>query len=117
MTTARTFTTADADRLLGLADQFLEDWMETVRRHGEPAAECEQRAAEWEAIRPLLARAPHFLALLNEAESLWGDEFASDSPIDGGDLVELFAEWLPKVRSAIAAFREQSAITTSEGGP
>jgi len=117
MTTARTFTTADADRLLGLADQFLQDWMETVRRHGEPAAECEQRAAEWEAIRPLLARAPQFLALLDEAETSWGGEFANDNPVDGGDLVEWFAEWLPKVRMAVAGFRGQGPVTTSEGGP
>ena len=68
MTTARAFTTADADRLLGLADQFLQDWAETTRRHGESAEECEERAAEWEAIRPLLALAPELLALLDEAE-------------------------------------------------
>ena len=92
--------------------------METVRRHGEPAAECEQRAAEWEAIRPLMARAPQFpLAFLDEAETLWGDELFSDKPIDGGDLVEWFAEWLPKVRMAVAGFRGQGPVTTSEGGP
>jgi hypothetical protein len=112
MTTARTFTTTDADRLLELADQFLQDWTETVRRHGEPAAECEERAAEWEAIRPLLAHAPQFLALLNEAETLWGNEFASDDPIDGGDFVEWFGEWLPKVRTAVAGFRGQGAIAS-----
>ena len=58
MMTARTFTTAEADRLLGLADQFLQDWAETAHRHGEAAKECEERAAEWDAIRPLLALAP-----------------------------------------------------------
>ena len=113
MVTARTFTSAEADRLLGLADQFLQDWTETIRRHGEPAAECEERAAEWEAIRPLLARAPQFLALLDEAETLWGNEFTSDDPTDGGDLVEWFAEWLPKVRTAVAGFREQGAIPSN----
>jgi hypothetical protein len=117
MITARILTTADADRLLGLADQFLQDWTETVRRHGESAAGCKERAAEWEAIRPLLARAPQFLALLDEAETLWGNEFTSDDPINGGDLVEWFAEWLPKVHIAIAAFREQSAITSRGGQP
>jgi hypothetical protein len=117
MITARTFTTADVDRLLGLADQFLQDWAETAHRHGEAAKDCEKRAAEWDAIRPLLARAPQLLALLDEAETLWGGEFANDNPIDGGDLVEWFAEWLPKVRTAVAGFRGQGAITTSGGGP
>jgi hypothetical protein len=109
MRTTRTFTTADADRLLGLADQFLEDWAETSRRHGEPADDCEERAAEWEAIRPLLCSAPHFFELLNEAETFWGGEFADDNPVDGGDLVEWFAAWLPKVRNAIAAAQGQEA--------
>jgi hypothetical protein len=36
-------------------------------------------------------------------------EFAGDNPVDGGDLVEWFAEWLPKVRTAIAPLREQKA--------
>jgi hypothetical protein len=117
MTTARIFTTADADRLLGLGDQFLQDWSETARGHGEPTKECEERAAEWESIRPLLALAPQLLALLDEAETLWGEKFACDDPIDRGDLVEWIAEWLPKVRSAIAGFRGQCALTASEGQP
>jgi hypothetical protein len=105
------FTTADADRLLGLADQFLEDWAESARRHGECGHDCEERAAEWETIRPLLASAPNLLAVLGEAETRWGDEFASDSPIDGGDLVEWFAAWIPKVRAAIAATQGQETET------
>jgi hypothetical protein len=36
-------------------------------------------------------------------------EFAGDNPVDGGDQVEWFAEWLPKVRTAIAPLREQKA--------
>ena len=108
---SRPFTTADADRLLGLGDQFLEDWADSARRHGECGHDCEERAAEWEAIRPLLASAPNLLAVLGEAETRWGDEFASDSPIDGGDLVEWFAAWIPKVRVAIAAAQGQEAGT------
>jgi hypothetical protein len=105
MTTMRIFTTADADRLLGLADRFLQDWAESARRHGEPADACEQRAAEWQAIRPILALAPRFLASLVEADSAWGDAFANDDAVNGGDLVEWFAAWLPNVRAAIAAMR------------
>jgi hypothetical protein len=111
MTTTGTFSAADADRLLGLADQFLQDWAETTRRHGEAADHCAERAAEWEAIRPLLQSAPTLFGLLNEAEIYWGDEFGSDNPIDGGDLVEWFAEWLTKVRTAIAAAQGQEAET------
>jgi hypothetical protein len=111
MITARTFTTADADRLLGLADQFLQDWAETAHRHGEAAKECEERAAEWDAIRPLLALAPRFLALLEEADIAWGGAFADNNPIDGGDLVEWCAAWFPKVRTAIAAAQRQETDT------
>ena len=44
MTTIRTFSAADADRLLRLADQFLLDWAETAHRHGGPDDHCRDRA-------------------------------------------------------------------------
>ena len=53
--TMQTFTTADADRLLGLADQFMEDW---EANEGKDDPDCAARRADWNAIRPLLARAP-----------------------------------------------------------
>jgi hypothetical protein len=80
--------------------------------HSEPADDCEERAPEWEAIRSLLLSAPRLFELLNEAETFGGHEFASDSPIDGGDVVEWFAAWLPKVRAAIAAVQGQEAEDT-----
>lgn len=49
------FTTADADRLLGLADQFMEDWEEN---EGQRDPECIERRREWDALRPLLMQAP-----------------------------------------------------------
>jgi hypothetical protein len=64
-----------------------------------------------------LALASQFLALLDEAETMWSSNLTGNDPIDGGDLVEWFAEWLPKVRSAIAGFRGQCALTASEGQP
>jgi hypothetical protein len=64
------FTTEDASRLLGLADQFMEDWEEN--EGGDP--ECLQRRAEWDAIRPLLVKAPH----LFEALEAWA--FADADP-------------------------------------
>lgn len=57
----RTFTTADADRLLGLADQFLEEWAESAIQSGKPDEEYEERNAAWQAIRPLLVAAPDLL--------------------------------------------------------
>ena len=71
---------------------------------------CENSAAT-NALADLFAAAPQLLALLAEAQTRWGDEFASDSPIDGGNLVEWFAAWLPKVREAIAATQGQDADT------
>lgn len=61
MTNPVTWTTADVDRLLGLADQFLDDWAEDAVQAGQPDAEYEARSAEWKAIRPLLLAAPAFL--------------------------------------------------------
>jgi hypothetical protein len=87
---------------------------ESARRHGECGRDCEKRAAEWKAIRPLLVSAPNLLAVLGEAEICWGDEFASDNPIDGGDLVEWFGQWLPTVRIAIAAAQGQEAGAAGE---
>jgi hypothetical protein len=59
-----TFTTADADRLLGLADQFLEDWAENAIQAGARDMEYEERNAEWQAIHPLLVAAPALLQAL-----------------------------------------------------
>ena len=58
------FTSADADRLLGLADQFLEDW-ETNEGKNDP--EYRERRAEWDAIRPVLVNAPKLLKALEDA--------------------------------------------------
>jgi hypothetical protein len=59
--TMQTFTTADTDRLLGLADQFMEDWEANEGKH-DP--ECAERRAEWNAIRPLLVQAPAMLTAI-----------------------------------------------------
>lgn len=52
------FTSEDADRLLQLADQFLEDWEEN---EGKEDPDCVERRKEWDGIRPLLAAAPLLL--------------------------------------------------------
>jgi hypothetical protein len=61
------FTSADVDRLLGLADQFLEDW---ESNEGKDEPECKERRAEWDAIRPLLVKAPQLLKALEDASAL-----------------------------------------------
>jgi hypothetical protein len=58
------FTTQDADRLLGLADQFLQDW---EQNEGKDDPECKERRREWEVIRPLLVAAPKLLAAAQKA--------------------------------------------------
>lgn len=55
----KSFTTQEADHLLGLADQFLEDW---AQNEGKGDPECIERRAEWNAIRPLLVAAPRLLS-------------------------------------------------------
>ena len=45
-----------------------------------------------------------------------GAVFTSDDPVDSGDLVEWFADWLPKVRAAIVGFRGQDTIMPENSG-
>lgn len=56
--------TAAAERLLGLGDQFIENWI--ADQADVPAAEKDpdlaERKAEWEVIRPVLAAAPALLS-------------------------------------------------------
>ncbi|WP_263359917.1 hypothetical protein [Acidicapsa ligni] len=66
MITIVSCSTSDADRLLGLADQFLDDWAEDAVQEGKRDEDYEQRSAEWSAIRPLLISAPALLKGLKE---------------------------------------------------
>jgi hypothetical protein len=62
------FTYEDVARLLGLGDQFLDDWEEN--EGADPSsdcyAECKARRQEWDAIRPLLLAAPGLLKTLQD---------------------------------------------------
>jgi hypothetical protein len=71
---------------------------------------CKNRTAT-NALADLFAAAPELIALLEEANSVWSGAFADNDPIDGGDLVEWFAAWLPKVRTAIAAAQRHQTDT------
>jgi hypothetical protein len=62
-------STEDADPLLSLADQFLDDRAEDAVHGGKPDEDYEQRSREWAAIRPLLLSAPRtFQALQGIAQ-------------------------------------------------
>jgi hypothetical protein len=74
---------------------------------------CENSMAT-NALADLFAAAPRLLTLLNEAEDCWGGEFASGDPVDGGDLVEWFGQWLPTVRIATAAAQGQETGAADE---
>jgi hypothetical protein len=54
MVTIGSCSKQDVDRLLGLADQFLEDWAEDAVQGGKPDEDFEQRSRGWKATRPLL---------------------------------------------------------------
>jgi hypothetical protein len=62
------FSVADADRLLQLADQFLDDWAEDAVQSGIRDPDYEERVDEWNAIRPLLVHAPALFAALEAQE-------------------------------------------------
>jgi hypothetical protein len=66
MITIDSCSTQDVDRLLGLADQFLDDWAEDAVQGVKPDEGYEQRSAEWVTIRPLLLSAPAMLKGLKE---------------------------------------------------
>jgi hypothetical protein len=66
MLTIDTCSSADVDRLLGLADQFLDDWAEDAVQGGKPDEDYEQRSTEWKVIRPLLVSASVMLKGLKE---------------------------------------------------
>ena len=66
MITIDSCSTQDVGRLLGLADQFLDDWAEDAVQGGKPDEDYERRSTEWKVIRPLLVSAPVMLKGLKE---------------------------------------------------
>ena len=66
MITIDSCSTQDVDRLLGLADQFLDDWAEDAVQGGKPDEDYEQRSTEWKVIRPLLLSTPAMFKGLRE---------------------------------------------------
>lgn len=73
--TVETFSTSDVDRILGLADQFLDEWAEDAVQAGRRDPDYEGRAEEWKTLRPLLVAAPTLL------RGLWAIIAASRRPV------------------------------------
>lgn len=61
MTKIEEYSKEDVDRLLALADQFLEDWAEDAVQGNKRDMDYEERTQEWAAIRQLLLAAPEML--------------------------------------------------------
>lgn len=57
------FTAADVDRILGLADQFIEDWESNPDQDDGDRTDSAERRIEYDALRPLLLRLPDLLEL------------------------------------------------------
>jgi hypothetical protein len=71
------FTSEDADRILGIGDEFLCQWAEAALRNDKRDPDYEERNEEWSAIRPLFAAAPEMLAALEAQEMADADPQAS----------------------------------------
>jgi hypothetical protein len=63
----KNYTSEDIDRILGIGDQFMEDW--ELDDKNDP--ECIEPHQEWDDIRPMLVAAP---ALLKSLSDLLGDK-------------------------------------------
>ncbi len=99
--TPQNFTVQDAGRLLGLADQFLEDW-DSDEGKNDPA--CKECRSEWDAMRPLLANAPQLLTVLQDA--LLQSGYGITAPIPEQDRYMVPA-WIYSAREVIATIRGQ----------
>lgn len=70
LTSVEGMTREDADRVLGLGDQFLEDWALDAVHNGAPDPDYEERNREWRTLRPLFAAAPDLLKALRTIATL-----------------------------------------------
>jgi hypothetical protein len=62
-------------------------------------------------LRRLKSNLNHLLDVLDDAEMHWGDALINGDAINGGDLVDWFAEWLPKVRAVMEEARASTGAT------
>ena len=113
-----TFTTADADHLLGFADRYLEDWAEDAIQAGERDEVYEERHAAWQAIRPLLVAAPDMRdALLCPSLEKAHDTLSArlEDPDAGNDAIREAAIVICDALNIFWSHRD-AALATAKGG-
>jgi hypothetical protein len=103
----RQFTSQDADRLLQLGDQFLEDWEQSALESADESdyAEFQERHDEWTAIRPLLAAAPLMRDALQMACNFYSDGYDEDDATE--------RRVMSRIVAALAAARKPQRRTKS----
>lgn len=85
-------TTEDVDRLLQLADAFLDQWAEDAVQSGERDPDYEELVDEWQALRPLLVAAPKLLkAAKSVANNCWSYDAAEEYSVANEDIEALCA--------------------------
>lgn len=98
----QSFTDEDAGRLLGLADEFMEDW---EQNEGDGDPECQERRKEYDAIRPLLASAPSLLDALLDAETEIQNMLEDFCQAEGPEADTSAQNTLATIQAAIAKAR------------
>ncbi len=101
--------------VLPFADR-IEEGFGLIRTDTSPAVEVaivhdgsDRGIGEAEQYAQLLSRSPVMLALLKQALAAWAEKFDApddtdeDVSVNGGDLVDWFAQWRLRVREGLAA--------------
>jgi len=70
LVSVETLTREDANRVLGLGDQFLEDWALDAVQNDSRDPDYEEQSAKWKTLRPLFAAAPDLLKALRTIATL-----------------------------------------------
>jgi hypothetical protein len=89
------YNTESADRILGLGDQFIENWEADEGKDAEDKVLCAERRKEWDHYRPLFINAPKLLKALQMAAKDLGivaDHMASRRGQTADAVRAIFAE-------------------------
>lgn len=99
-------TRFDIDRILGIGDQFLQDWRESDRESGEPTdAALTERDSEWRVVRPLLVSSADLARQLAQVVELaYAAGCDHEQLREANDLLENLRDnrALPPARNAVA---------------
>lgn len=100
------FTTENVNRLLCLADQFLENWAEDAVQSGSPDPDYEERQKEWEALRPFLEAAP---AMVEELQKLAITYAHFRMEMEESFDPDINSRSLKRIKTLLSPFKEQLA--------